>query len=170
MDETHQNDVEREDENSGKEPPSRGIPSKESLWLDDLRKLREEWKYHQNVRLDIEQILQLVFPEKYQKVYNEVSTAFMKLLLKKNELHGEQIGEFIKENDYSKATFYNIILPRLKKVGMVSVKREKFASKRKKQKYYKKIVKPSKEFSIFLKNLADEYESIVETEKAKGSE
>lgn len=166
MEEKHQNDIKGK---SGKEPPSRGVPSKETLWLNDLRKLRDEWKYHQNVRLEIGQIIQLVFPEKYQKVYNEVATNFIKLLLTKTELRGDDLGEFVKENNYSKATFYNIILPRLKKVGMVSVKREKFASMRNKQKYYKKIIRPSTEFSIFLKHVGNEYNSIVETAKAKAS-
>lgn len=170
MAKTHQNDIEREKSNSGQSPPSRGVPSRETLWLNDLRKLRKEWKYHQGVRLELEQIIQLIFPEKYQKVYNEVATNFMNLLLKKIELHGDDLGTFIKKNDYSKATFYNIILPRLKKVGMVSIKREKFASKHKKQKYYKKIVKPSTEFSIFLKQVGNEYKSIVETAKAKASD
>ncbi len=170
MDKTHQNDVKGEKTNSGKEPPSRGVPSRETLWLKDIRKLRKEWKYHQGVRLDLEQIMQLIFPEKYQRVYNEVATNFMNLLLGKTELHGDDLGRFIRENDYSKATFYNIILPRLKKVGMVSVKREKFASKRSKQKYYKKIVRPSTEFSIFLKQVGNEYKSIVETAKAKSSD
>lgn len=166
MEETHQYDVQLSEQ---KQPPSRGIPSKESLWLDDLKKLRESWKYHQNVRLEIDQILQIIFPQKYQAKYYEVALKFMRKLLEKIEMHGDDLGQFIKENNYSKATFYNVILPRLRKVGMVSVKREQFAPQHSKQKYYRKIVRPSKEFSIFLSHLAREYESIVETAKARAA-
>ena len=152
-----------------KQPPSRGIPSKESLWLADLKKLREEWKYHQNVRLELDQILQLIFPQQYQAKYYEISLKFMQDLLGKLEMRGEDIGSFISSNNYSKATFYNIILPRLRRVGMIKLEREAFSPDKSKQKFYKKIVRPSKQFSIFLNSVSKEYESIVETAKARGS-
>jgi hypothetical protein len=160
MDEEHHYDVK-------KQPPTRGIPSKESLWLADIRKLRDAWKYHQKVRLELEQILQLVFPEKYQAKYYEIAVGFMKTLLEKTEMRGEAIGEFLRAHTFSKATFYNVILPRLKRVGMVTLEREEFHHEKAKQKYYKKIVRPSTQFSIFFEHIAREYESIVETAKAK---
>lgn len=162
MDEIHHNDVK-------KQPPSRGVPSKESLWLEDVRKLRDSWKYHQNVRLELDQVLQLVFPPKYQAKYYGLGLAFMKHLLEKQELRGDDIGAFLREGSHSKATFYNVILPRLRRVGMVSLEREAFHHEKSKQKYYKKIVKPSTQFSIFWKHIADEYESIVQTAKARAS-
>lgn len=153
--------------NGVNQPPSRGVPSKESLWLDDLRKRRDSWKYNQNVRLELDQILQLIFPEKYQKKYYTMAIEFMKNLLEKQELRGDDIGAFLREKGYSKATFYNVILPRLRRVGMLSLEREEFHHKKAKQKYYKKIVRPSTQFSVFWKHIADEYESIVQTAKAK---
>ncbi len=152
-----------------KMPFSRGIPSKESLWLDDIRRLRDEWKYHQNVRLELDQVLHIIFPKKYQERYYETSLKFMKSLLEKQVMRGADLGEFLRLNSYSKATFYNIILPRLKRVGMITTEREAFTESAEKRKFYRKIVKPSTQFSIFFTHLAREYESIIETAKARAS-
>ena len=152
---------------AGKAPASRGIPSKESMWLDDIRKLRDEWKYHQNVRLELDQILQIIFPKKYQTKYYETALKFMQSLLAKQIMRGVDLGEFLRANNYSKATFYNIILPRLKRVGMITTEREAFTEQASERKFYRKIVRPSTQFSIFFTHVAREYESIVETSKVK---
>ena len=145
---------------------SRGVPAKESLWLDDIRKRRDEWKYHKKVRLELEQLMRIVFPPEYQEKYYDVALKFMKFLLEKGTTKGQDTGEFIKTNGFSKATFYNVILPRLKRVGMVRLEREEFAQLDRKQKYYRKIIQPSKQFSIFFNRLAEEYDSIVDTAEA----
>ena len=88
-------------------------------------------------------------------------------LLEKGRLEGADTGDFIAKNSYSKATFYNVILPRLKKVGMVRLLREEFNQSKDKQKYYRKIIEPSKQFSIFFKKLGEEYETILDTAEAK---
>ena len=162
MEEKHHNDV--------KQPPSRGVPSKESLWLSDVRKLRDEWHYHKNVRLELDQVLALVFPPQYQAKYHEIALLFMKTLLHKTEMRGADLGTFLKDNNFSKATFYNIILPRLKRVGMIKTEREQYSHDKSKQKFYRKIVRPSTQFSVFWRHIAEEYESIVETAKARGGE
>jgi len=151
-------------------PASRGVPSKESLWFDDVKRLRDDWAYHKNVRIEINQILELVFPPKYQQKYHLIAIEFMNRLLERKVLRGDDIGAFIREKGFSKATFYNIILPRLKRVGMVRLEREEFHHERSKQKFYKKIVRPSTQFSKFWEHIASEYNSIVQTAKARGSE
>lgn len=148
---------------------SRGVPAKESIWLDDVRKRREEWQYHKKVRLDIEHLVQIIFPKQYQPKYYCISLAFMKHLLEKGQLKGADTGEFISKNSFSKATFYNVILPRLKKVGMIRLLREEFNISKEKQKYYRKVIEPSKQFSMFFKKLGDEYETILDTAEAKRS-
>ena len=158
-----------EKHHSGMQPASRGIPSKEALWLSDIRKLRDQWKYGQNVQLEMEQILQIVFPDQYQAKYYEVSKAFMALLLEELELEGEQVGAFLRDNNFSKATFYNVILPRLRRVGMVKTERRRFHHSKSTQKHYQNIIRPSTQFSKFFGHLAREYESIVETAKARAS-
>jgi len=146
---------------------SRGVPAKESLWLDDVRKRRDEWQYHKKVRLDLGQLVQIIFPKQYQPKYHDITIKFMQFLLSKGRLEGEDTGKFITENNYSKATFYNIILPRLRKVGMVKLLREEFNISKDKQKYYRKIIMPSKQFSILFAKLAEEYETILDTADAK---
>lgn len=159
--------AEASEKTKGTAPPSRGIPSKESMWLDDIRKLRDDWKYHQNVRLEIDQILHIIFPKKYQEKYYETALKFMQSLLGKQVMRGADLGEFLRSNNFSKATFYNIILPRLKRVGMITTEREAFTEQASERKFYRKIVRPSTQFSIFFSHLAREYESIVETAKAR---
>lgn len=151
-------------------PASRGAPSKETLWFDDVKRLRDEWAYHKNVRLELNQILELVFPPKYQQKYYLMAIEFMNHLLGKQALYGDDIGAFIREKSFSKATFYNIILPRLRRVGMVRLEREEFHHERSKQKFYKKIVKPSTQFSKFWSHIASEYSSLVQTAKSKAGE
>jgi len=163
-------EIEKPVEKPRLQPPTRGIPAKESMWLQDVRKLRDEWKYHQNVRLELTQLMHLIFPEKYQAKYYQIGLNFMQFLLKKGQLYGDDIGEFLKNQQYSKATFYNVILPRLKRVGMVKTERETFSPFKSKQKFHKKIVKPSTEFSLFFSSVAREYESIVNTARARASE
>jgi len=146
---------------------SRGVPAKESLWLDDVRKRREEWQYHKKVRLELPHLLQIVFPKQHQPKYHDISLKFMQFLLEKGRLEGADTGAFISSNGFSKATFYNIILPRLKKVGMVRLLREEFNISKEKQKYYRKVIEPSKQFSLFFKKLSEEYETILDTAEAK---
>ena len=146
---------------------SRGVTAKESLWLDDVRKRREEWQYHKKVRLELHHLMQVVFPKQHQPKYHDISLKFMNFLLEKGRLEGVDTGSFIATNGFSKATFYNVILPRLKKVGMVRLLREEFNQSKDKQKYYRKIIEPSKQFSLFFKKLGDEYETILDTAEAK---
>jgi len=146
---------------------SRGVPSKESLWLDDIRKRRSEWQYHKKVRLELDHLVQIIFPKQYQPKYYDIAIRFMQFLLERGQLKGNDTGSFITQNNFSKATFYNVILPRLKKVGMVRLAREEFNVSKDKQKYYRKIIEPSKQFSIFFNKLADEYETILDTAEMK---
>jgi len=147
-------------------PTTRGVPAKESLWLDDIRKRRDDWKYHKKVRLELPQLIQIVFPKYFQPKYHEIALNFMHILLEKGELRGADTAKFISENNYSKATIYNVILPRLRKVGMIRTEREEFAQQRSRQKYYRKIIQPSKQFSIFFGKIAEEYETLLDTAEA----
>ena len=148
---------------------SRGVPAKESIWLDDVRKRRDEWQYHKKVRLEVVHLIQIIFPKQYQTKYHNIAKKFMNFLLEKGRIKGADTGSFISSNNFSKATFYNVILPRLRKVGMVRLAREEFHISKDKQKYYRKIIEPSKQFSIYFKKLADEYETILDTAEAKRS-
>jgi hypothetical protein len=53
---------------------------------------------------------------------------------------------------------------------MVRLEREAFTHEHTKQKFYKKIVKPSTQFSKFWGHVSKEYDSLVQTAKARGSD
>ncbi len=106
-----------------KEIYSRGVPSAESLWLDGVDKRANDWDYDMSAGLKLDNILQLVFPLKYQPVYHEMASRFMRLLLSRGDVTGKDIKIMLESSSSSAATFYNRVLPRLKCVGMVKTVR-----------------------------------------------
>jgi len=107
----------------------RGIPGKEVLWLPPHRSVRDvlgkqnpfdefgaEWT--------VEDVTQFLFPKKYREKQFEIASKFLVLLLSTPELNSRQLAPFIRQNKFSKATFYNRVLPRLKDAGLVEAKRE----------------------------------------------
>lgn len=148
---------------------SRGIPSAEDFWLprhdsvkdilgisgDPFDEFGADW--------GIEGVFQFVFPKKYKETYHNNSVAFMKVLLSKGEMRAAEIGEWVRTNNVSKATFYNKIIPRLKRVGMLSAERETPA------KGAGYILKPSLTFHNYLYKMAREWQRIVKTARSKPS-
>ena len=104
---------------SPKELSSRGVPASESLWLDNLEQREDKWKDELSLGLTMKHILQMVFPKKYQPIYYDMSLSFMNLVLSEKTVSGTRIKEMLQHNNFSKATFHNKILPRLKSVGMI---------------------------------------------------
>jgi hypothetical protein len=105
---------------------SRGIPSKESFYLpahysSEIRKFQDDGENVLRNYWNFEELLNFVFPKKYQPVYNEISILFMNEVIKRDKMMASEITEFVKKNEISKATFYNRVLPRLKRVGMIKV-------------------------------------------------
>ena len=140
---------------------SRGIPSKEAFWLppyysEDIRRFQDE---QENATRNIwrpEEILAFVFPPKYQEKYYEIAKAFIELISSNGgRISGREVGPFLKERGISKATFYNRVLPRLKRVGMVRVKRATEEGKDKK--YREMTVELSKTFGNYLLKIADSW-------------
>ena len=117
---------------SKKEKPSvasRGIPSSESLYLPshysgELRAFQDKEERPMKFMWRLEEVMNFVFPKRYQSKYHEVALAFMQEMEQKLEMGGKEIGAFIASHGISKATFYNRVLPRLKRVGMLKVQRE----------------------------------------------
>ena len=102
---------------------SRGIPAQESLWLDGLENREKTWKYNTGEDVKIYQIIQLVFPKKYQPTLYSISLEFMERLFEKQTMYGIDIQQMLDEKSISKATFYNRVLPRLKMVGMIKTEK-----------------------------------------------
>ncbi len=136
--------------------PSKGIPSKESLWFPP--KDSKKWKtLDPDIRWELKDIIEHIFPTKYEEKYHEIALSFIQTLLKKQKMFGEEIASWIKENNFSKATFYNKVLPKLVNFGLI--KRERFGKKL--------ILSPSTTFSMILEKLAKEWRSIVKTSRVR---
>lgn len=149
---------------------TRGIPSKESFYLpahysDEIRKFQDE---HENLTRNLwnlKEVLNFIFPEKYQKTYNEIAVSFIGLVCQNLIIEGNDISNFIREKGISKATFYNRVLPRLKRVGMLKVERtpvETGSSKKAKMR-----ITLSRTFGNYLNKISDSWLAVVDDAKTR---
>ena len=153
---------------------SRGIPSKDSLYLPPYNspELRSFQDGNENITRNIwslEEVANFVFPKKYQEKYSEIALAFLKLALEKGALTGDEIGNFVSSNGISKATFYNRVLPRLKRIGMLKVERQTIIALESKRKYRPMTVSLSKTFGNYLTKIGDSWLAIVDDARSKKS-
>ncbi len=152
---------------------SRGVPSKFSFYLpahysreirafqsDDERPTRNLW--------DLKEVLNFVFPEKYQPTYHSIAFLFLELLSENLVLTGEETANFLRKNSISKATFYNRVLPKLKRVGMIKVERE--AVETGSSKHARMRITLSKTFGNYLNKIADSWLAIVDDARTKKRE
>ena len=143
-------------ESKGRRPKT-GIPSAEQLYLPRKDSLDEVLGKQGAIRMstswNIGDVLQFVFPKKYRESYYNVSNLFLAELLSNGGLMGSsEIGDFVSKSEISKATFYNKVLPRLVRVGMIERHREPESQKMK--------VKWSSQFSIYLEKIAFEWKRL----------
>ncbi|MEA3229384.1 MAG: hypothetical protein U9P44_00570 [archaeon] len=143
-----------------KELSSRGVPSTECLWLDSLGERECEWQKGFSLGLKLENILQLVFPKKYQPVYYDISLSFMRLVLSKRTVFGSNVKEMLLDYNFSKATFYNKILPRLKSVGMIKVVKRKDAYSQSSKTLYTYYTYDTS-FSDFFQVVCNDYKRVI---------
>ena len=150
---------------------SRGIPSSESLYLpahysEELRAFQDKGENATRNLWGLEEVLNFVFPKKYQEKYHEVALAFMSIVLEKN-VSGSEVSEFVKSRGISKATFYNRVLPRLKRVGLVKVERETIVAVESKRKYRPMIISLSKTFGNYLFKIGDSWLALVDDARSR---
>ena len=172
-----------EEQSEGKEEPeekedephkiaSRGIPSKDSLFLPPFNspELRAFQDGNENITRNswnLEEVVNFVFPARYQTKYHEIAIGFMKLLLEKSALTGDEIGNFVSQNGVSKATFYNRVLPRLRRVGMIKVERQTIIALENKRKFRPMTITLSKTFGNYLMKIGDSWLAIVDDARSK---
>jgi len=162
---------EKEDEETHK-IASRGIPSKDSLFLPphnspELRAFQDGNENITRNTWNVEEVVNFVFPARYQEKYHEVALSFTKLLLERNSLTGEEIGNFVSQNGISKATFYNRVLPRLKRIGMIKVERQTLIALESKRKFRPMTISLSKTFGNYLVKIGDSWLAIVDDARTK---
>lgn len=151
---------------------SRGIPSKDSLFLPsfnspELRSFQDSSENLTRNTWNLEEVVNFVFPRRFQQKYNEISLSFLRLLLEKVTLSGEEIGHFVSSNGISKATFYNRVLPRLRRIGVVKVERQTLISIESKRKFRPMSISLSKTFGNYLTKIGDSWLAIVDDARTK---
>ncbi|MBI5051310.1 hypothetical protein HZC08_00980, partial [Candidatus Micrarchaeota archaeon] len=100
---------------------SRGVPSSESLYFppfnsEELRSFQDKEEVATRNLWNLDEVVNFVFSKKYQTKYYEIALGFMKMLNEKVSVQGSDIASFVSSNGISKATFYNRVLPRLRRV------------------------------------------------------
>ncbi len=137
--------------------PKTGIPSEDQLYLprkdtlDEL--LKKQGAIRSSTTWDASDLLQFVFPQRYRSAYHGVAVSFLTTLQQNNgSLTSSQIGEFVQKTKISKATFYNKVLPRLVRIGMLDRNREPTSNKM--------TVKWSNQFAIYLEKIAFEWKRL----------
>ncbi|MCX8198196.1 MAG: hypothetical protein N3F07_03325 [Candidatus Micrarchaeota archaeon] len=151
---------------------SRGIPSKDSLYLPphnspELRSFQDSGENPTRNVWSLEEVVNFVFPKKYQQKYNEIALSFLRLCLEKTTLSGEEIGRFVSSSGISKATFYNRVLPRLKRIGMLKVERQTVIALESKRKFRPMIISISKTFGNYLNKIGDSWLAIVDDARSR---
>ncbi len=151
---------------------SRGVPSNETLYLPaynsaEIRNFQDKEENITRNLWDIEEITNFIFPKKYQPKYYEIAINFLKLLAQKLTLVGEDISVFVKSNNISKATFYNRVLPRIRKIGIIKVERETIVAQESKRKFRPMIINISKTFGNYLMKIGDSWLAIVDDARNK---
>ncbi len=107
-------------------PASRGIPSGESLWMPKHygKEIKEKGGLEKTIIWGIEDIIDFIFPRRYQPKYFKVATEFIELLLKNEKITKNEISKFLMEKKYSRSTLENKIIPKLVHFGLVKRERE----------------------------------------------
>ncbi|VVB58232.1 Uncharacterised protein [Candidatus Anstonella stagnisolia] len=151
---------------------SRGIPSSECLYLPAhdspaLRSFEDSNEAPTRNLWNLEEVMSFVFPAKYQHKYNEVAVSFMREMMKKTKMEGAQIAEFVSSCDISKATFYNRVLPRLKRIGMLKVERQTIVALESKRKYRPMTIHLSKTFGNYMLKIGDSWLAQVDEARSK---
>ena len=148
-----------------KEISTRGVPSSEVFYLPrhdspEIRQFQDSSEAMTRNIWAIEELLNFVFPKRFRKKYYEVAVAFMKELMEKGKLQGKEIADFVDRNGFSKATFYNRVLVRLKRIGMVKVERMTITMDG--TKYRPMKITISKTFGNYLMKIADSWLVLVD--------
>lgn len=153
-----------------KKVASRGVPSSESLYFPPYKKVRSFQDDAENPTRNLwtlEEVINFVFPKEYQEVYHKIAFAFVSLIISKQKLNGSDISKFLTDNKFSKATFYNRVLPKLRRTGLIKVERQTIVAVDKKRKFRPMVISISKTFGNYLMKIADSWLAIIDDARSK---
>ncbi len=155
-----------------KQIASRGVPSEESIYLprydsDELRSFQDKNESITRNLWSTEELTNFIFSKRYQPKYHEIAFGFLKMLTEKTQVSGEEIAAFVKDNSISKATFYNRVLPRLRRVGMIKVERDTVVAIESKRKFRPMRISLSKTFGNYFMKIGDSWLAIVDDARSR---
>lgn len=155
-----------------KQIASRGVPSEESIYLprydsDELRSFQDKNESLTRNAWNVEELANFIFSKKYQPKYHEIAVGFLRMLTEKTQVSGEEIASFVKTNGISKATFYNRVLPRLKRVGMIKVERDTVVAIESKRKFRPMRISLSKTFGNYFMKIGDSWLAVVDDARSR---
>ncbi len=151
---------------------SRGIPSEESIYLprhdsNELRSFQDNSENPTRNLWNSTELVNFIFSKKYQPKYFEIAVLFVSLLIEKLEISGEDTAAFVRNNSLSKATFYNRVLPRLKRVGMIKVERQTSVNEQSKKKFRPMKISLSKTFGNYFLKIGDSWLALVDDARTR---
>ncbi len=147
-------------------PPSRGIPADESLWIPRHygKEIRKKGGLDKTVIWGVENVIDFIFPKKYQPTYFKVATDFIDLLLKNETVTKKEISKFLKEKKYSRSTLENKIIPKLVRFGLIKRERALEGTLKKGRSL---VLSESLTFTNYLERIAFAWNSLVSTARQK---
>jgi hypothetical protein len=147
-------------------PPTRGIPADESLWIPRHygKEIKDKGGLDKTIMWSVPDVVDFIFPKKYQPKYFTVATDFLELVLKNESVTKKEIAEFLKEKGYSRSTLENKIIPKLVRCGLVKREREIEGTMGKGRSL---ILSESLTFTSYLERIAFAWNSLVSTARRK---
>ncbi len=157
---------------AGRQIASRGVPSSESIYLprhdsEELRSFQDRNETLTRNTWNVDEVANFIFSKKYQPKYYEIALGFLRLLAEKTQMSGEETAEFVRSGGISKATFYNRVLPRLKRVGMIKVERDTVVAVESKRKFRPMRISLSKTFGNYFMKIGDSWLAIVDDARSR---
>lgn len=148
-------------------PNEKRLKSKESLYYPSV--LGGKWKtLDPDIRWELSDILNHVFPKEYQEKSYDYAQKLMRFLLEAPQgIDKKMLSDFIKGHEIPVSTLYNVVIPKLVKLGLIERRRESNVSNPGKGWFL--ILKPSMAFSSHLSKLANEWRSLYKTASSKKS-
>ncbi|MFH1054656.1 MAG: hypothetical protein V1744_01030 [Candidatus Altiarchaeota archaeon] len=149
-----------------KPPASSGIPASESLWLPPHYgvELKKKGGLDKAVFWDVGEVVDFIFPRRYQPVYHKVACDFIALVLERDWVTKKEIHDFLDRNKYSKSTLENKIIPKLVRFGLLKREREITAGLGKGRAL---ILSDSLTFSNYLERVGFGWNMLVSTSRKK---
>lgn len=151
---------------SPKSFPSSGIPVADSMWLPPHYgiELKRKGGLDKAVFWELGEVVDFVFPRRYQPAYHRVASDFLALVLERDWVTKKEIGEFLARTGHSKSTLENKVIPKLVRFGLVKREREISGGMGKGRAL---ILSESLTFTNYLERIAFAWNMLVSTSRKK---